>query len=58
MKIFIAKVAFECYTGYRYTSTLKVEATNKKDAIREIKNYCTEKCKNRAFFNIVYINEF
>jgi hypothetical protein len=57
MKTFVAKVLLEYYTGYRYTLTLRVEATDKKNAIREIKNYCAEKCENKAVFNIIYINE-
>ena len=57
MKTFVAKVLLEYYTGYRYTSTLRVEAIDKKNAIREVKNYYAEKCENRAIFNITYINE-
>jgi len=60
MKAFVAKATFEYHIGYQYhkvTHTLRVEATDKKSAIREIKRYFHEKYKDYGIFNVIYINE-
>ena len=60
MKTYVAKATFEYYIGYKYykvTHHLQVKTIDKKNAIREMKNYFHEKYKNCGIFNIIYINE-
>lgn len=60
MKTFIVKATFEYHIERQYyemACTLRVEAADKKDAIREIKSYFHENFKDCGTFNIIYINE-
>lgn len=60
MKTFVAKATFEYHIGYQYhkvTHNLRVEVTDKKNAIREIRNYFHEKYKDHGIFNVISINE-
>lgn len=60
MRTFIAKATFEYHIERQYhkvACSLRVEAADKKSAIREIKNYFHENFKDCGTFNIIYINE-